>query len=156
MTPARATACPCVPSFGRLRCLVRGCCHGRATTPATGIVYRHPRSRVCRLATLQGVPIHPTPLYSILWNIVIAAAMTRLWLLHFPLALIGGLRFYQWIALLTVLAGVVVTCGRTERASPAPELNWSTCVIAIVFGAITWFALGVDFPASNRRFARLA
>jgi len=27
---------------------------------------------------------------------------------------------------------------------------------AFGFGLLTWFALGVDFPASNKRFARLA
>jgi hypothetical protein len=26
---------------------------------------------------------------------------------------------------------------------------------AFVFGAMCWFALGVDFPHANRRFARL-
>ena len=35
-----------------------------------GIRYTHPRSRVCRLAHLAGVPVHATPVYSILWNVV--------------------------------------------------------------------------------------
>jgi len=30
-----------------------------------------------------------------------------------------------------------------------------TFVLAAGSGVITWFALGVDFPDSNRRFARL-
>jgi protein-S-isoprenylcysteine O-methyltransferase Ste14/membrane-associated phospholipid phosphatase len=180
---AYSVAGPWVQSFGRLRCLVQGCCHGHETVPEIGIVYRHPRSRVCRLAGLQGVPLHPTPLYSILWNVLIAAVMTRLWFAGSPLALIGGvyliltglgrfveeacrgepqtlvlggLRFYQWIALVTVLAGAVVTCIRTEPASGHVEFSGRTVGMALFFGAITWFALGVDFPASNRRFARLA
>ena len=54
---------PWIQSFGRLRCLIQGCCHGREAPPQIGIRYSHPRSRVCRLANLSGVPIHPTPVY---------------------------------------------------------------------------------------------
>ncbi len=180
---AYSVAGPWVQSFGRLRCLVQGCCHGREAPVSLGIIYRHPRSRVCRLATLQGVPVHPTPLYSILWNVVIAALMARLWFVHAPLAIIGGLyliltgvgrfveeayrgepqtrwigglRLYQWIAIVTVVAGAVVTCVPTPHA--AGSLHWilMTLLLAVGFGILTWFALGVDFPASKRRFARLA
>jgi prolipoprotein diacylglyceryltransferase/protein-S-isoprenylcysteine O-methyltransferase Ste14 len=180
---AYSVAGPWVQSFGRLRCLVQGCCHGRESSAALGIVYRHSRSRVCRLTGLQGVPVHPTPLYSILWNVVTAVAMTRLWSLHSSLALIGGLylvltglgrfveeayrgepqtrviaglRLYQWLALLTVLAGAIVTCVRTAPAPWTFEPSGSTLALAAAFGVITCFALGVDFPESNRRFARLA
>ena len=51
---------------GRLRCLVQGCCHGRPVDAPWGIRYIHPRSRVTRLSTLGGIPVHPAPLYSIL------------------------------------------------------------------------------------------
>jgi prolipoprotein diacylglyceryltransferase len=180
---AYGVAGPWVQSFGRLRCLVQGCCHGRAAPPGIGIIYQHPRSRVCRLADLKGVPIHPTPLYSILWNIIIAAVMVPLWLAQTPLALIvglyliltgvgrfveeayrgepqtryiKGLRFYLWIAVVTVIAGAIVTCVKTQGAPPTPRPEALTLVLAAGFGLLTWFALGVDFPRSNRRFARLA
>jgi prolipoprotein diacylglyceryltransferase len=179
---AYSVAGPWVQSLGRIRCLVQGCCHGSQASPGVGIVYRHPRTRVCRLSDLGGVPVHPTPLYSILWNVVIAVVLTRLWFGEVPLSLIGGLyliltgigrfveeayrgepqtrttaglRFYQWIALLTVVAGAVVT---SVGSDPAPGLlQWDGWVLAfaLVFGGVTWFALGVDFPGSNRRFARL-
>jgi hypothetical protein len=29
-------------------------------------------------------------------------------------------------------------------------------VYAVPFGLLVWFAMGVDFPESNRRFSRLA
>jgi prolipoprotein diacylglyceryltransferase len=45
---------------------------------------------VCRLSPLGGVPAHPTPLYSILWNVVIALAVGRLWSLRAPLGFIAG------------------------------------------------------------------
>jgi membrane-associated phospholipid phosphatase len=63
---ALAVAAPWIQGIGRLRCLVQGCCHGAPTTPAIGICYTHPRSRVWRVLELRGVPIHATPLYSLL------------------------------------------------------------------------------------------
>jgi protein-S-isoprenylcysteine O-methyltransferase Ste14 len=179
---AYSVAGPWVQSFGRVRCLVQGCCHGNEAPAGLGIVYRHPRTRVCRLSEFGGVPIHPTPVYSILWNIVIAVLLTRLWFGHAPLALIGGLyliltgvgrfveeayrgepqtrsaaglRFYQWIGVFTVLAGTVVTCIRSSAAAGVLEFDWLIVALATFVGAVTWFALGVDFPGSGKRFARL-
>ncbi len=178
---AFSVAGPWVQSLGRLRCLVQGCCHGRPAPKDIGIRHIHPRSRVCRLTEWKGLPLHPTPLYSILWNVVVAAATMRLWALHAPLSLISGvylilggmgrfveeayrgepqtpilarLRLYQWIAIATVFAGIALTTIPTA-ASPAPHLRWGLVAPAIGFGLLTAFALGVDFPSSNRRFARL-
>jgi protein-S-isoprenylcysteine O-methyltransferase Ste14 len=181
---AYAVAGPYVQAMGRIRCLVQGCCHGRETSPSVGIRYRHPRSRVCRLSGgLTNVPIHATPLYSILCNGVTALVLGRLWTLHAPLHLIGGvylvmsglgrfveeayrgepqtpvfaqLRLYQWIALGSVVAGALVTSlGRSANAPP-PEPNASCLVAGLFFGLVTWVAMGVDFPESKRRFSRLA
>jgi len=173
---------PWVQAIGRLRCLVQGCCHGRAASPRIGIRYLHPGSRVFCLADLRDSPIHPTPLYSIVWNAYIALAMWRLWVLHFPVHYIGGiylllgglgrfveeayrgepqtavfagLRLYQWIATLTVLIGALITALGRSDAAPEPQFHWQALGVAALFGIVCWFALGVDFPESNRRFARL-
>jgi prolipoprotein diacylglyceryltransferase len=178
-----AVAAPYVQAMGRLRCLVQGCCHGSETTPEVGIRYHHPRSRVCRLAHLEGVPLHATQLYSILWNGVTMVVVGRLWSLHAALHLIGGvymvlnglgrfveeayrgepqtpilarLRLYQWIALGQILAGALVTGLGSSGPAPSPLLNGVSVAAAAVFGVVTWFAMGVDFPESNRRFSRLA
>jgi protein-S-isoprenylcysteine O-methyltransferase Ste14 len=179
---AYSVAGPWVQSLGRVRCLVQGCCHGSEAPLGIGIVYRHPRSRVCRLSQLGGVPIHATPLYSILWNVVIAVILTRIWFGEVPLAMIGGLyliltglgrfveeayrgepqtrnvkglRFYQWIGVLTVVAGAAVTCIESDSAAGVIHIDWLIVAAAAFIGAVTWFALGVDFPGSNRRFSRL-
>jgi prolipoprotein diacylglyceryltransferase len=180
---AFAVAGPLIQSAGRLRCLVQGCCHGRETTAKIGIRYTHPRSRVCRLANMTNIPIHPTPLYSILWNIFIGIILARLWSLQISPTFIvglylilngvgrfveeayrgepqtpslGGLRLYQWMAIGSVVSGAVVTTVRTSSEIPNWQFSWMTAGAAAGFGLITWFALGVDFPDSNKRFARLA
>jgi prolipoprotein diacylglyceryltransferase len=132
---------------------------------------------------LRDVPIHATPLYSILWNIFTLIVLVRLWSLHMSPAFLvgvylilngigrfveeayrgepqtpifGGLRLYQWMAILTVASGAIATTVKTSSAMPLAQFSWMTVGAAVVFGIITWFALGVDFPESNRRFARLA
>jgi len=136
MLAAYSVAGPWVQSLGRLRCLVQGCCHGHPAPEGIGIRYHHPRSRVCRLSDWKDVPLHPTPLYSILWNGYVALAMLRLWSLHASLSLIAGLyliltglarfveeayrgepqtpvyahlRLYQWVAIASVAVGAVIT-----------------------------------------------
>ena len=183
LSAAFSVAAPWIQSAGRLRCLVQGCCHGRAVSERIGIRYTHPRSRVCRLSDLGGVPVHPTPLYSILWNAVIALIVTRLWIVHAELSIIagvylllmglgrfveesyrgepqtpvrGGLRLYQWMAVLSVAAGILITMIRGTGSAPAPQWDASVLVGALAFGVLTTLALGADFPESNRRFARLA
>jgi protein-S-isoprenylcysteine O-methyltransferase Ste14 len=179
---AYCVAAPWLQSMGRLRCLVQGCCHGRPARPDIGIRYVHARSRVCRLADLKGVPLHPTPLYSILWNVVIAMVMTRLWVVHAELSLIGGLyliltgigrfceegyrgepqtpilaglRLYQWIAIGTVLGGAAITALARSGPAPAARFSWPVLAIAAGFGAVSMLLLGVDAPESSRRLARL-
>jgi protein-S-isoprenylcysteine O-methyltransferase Ste14 len=180
---AYVVAGPYVQAMGRLRCLVQGCCHGRETTARIGIRYRHPRSRVCKLAHLTDVPVHATPLYSILWNAMTTVVLVRLWLVPSPLHLIGGvylilnglgrfveeayrgepqtpvfagLRLYQWMALASVVSGAVVTGIGQSAPAPAPSPNAASFAVGAAFGVVTWLAMGVDFPESQRRFSRLA
>ena len=182
MLSALVVAGPWIQGIGRLRCLVQGCCHGRPTSESVGIRYEHPRSRVCRIASLRGVPIHPTPLYSLLWNVAVALVVTRLYLLHTTTAMVGGvylilsglgrfveeayrgepqtpvvwgLRLYQWIAIVTVLLGAVMTTFTRTPHTSEPIVHISSVPVALACGIAAWIASGVDFPESNRRFARL-
>ncbi|MCM3876082.1 MAG: prolipoprotein diacylglyceryl transferase, partial [Thermoanaerobaculia bacterium] len=180
---AFAVAAPVIQGVGRLRCLVNGCCHGRAAPEAVGIRYVHPRTRPCRLADLTDVPIHATQTYSILWNLACAPLLLRLWLAGTPPAFVGGLylvlngvgRFgeeayrgepqtpeilglhlYQWTAVLSVLAGGLITAIGPRGAAPAPQWNGASFAIAVLVGLLAGSLMGVDFPRSDRRFARLA
>ncbi len=172
-----------IQAFGRLRCLVQGCCHGRPTTNAVGIRVVHPKSRVVRIAGFAGVPLHPTALYSIVINLATGALLVRLWIAGAPLAFIAGayfilaglarfveehyrgepqtrvvagLRLYQWLSIASVVAGIGVSAIPSPLAPPVSALSMETALAALALGVIAYFAYGVDFPESNRRFARLA
>jgi prolipoprotein diacylglyceryltransferase/protein-S-isoprenylcysteine O-methyltransferase Ste14 len=179
---ALCMAAPWVQAIGRLRCLVQGCCHGREAYTVPGIQYSHPRSRVCRLTNFSEVAIHATPVYSILWNGVVAAALIRLTMLHAVAGticavylilsgmgrfveeayrgepqtkVIFGLRLYQWAAIGTVILGAaVMTYGGSTPLSP-PAFTVAILPLAIGCGLVAWFVCGVDFPESSHRFARL-
>jgi membrane-associated phospholipid phosphatase len=179
---AFAIAGPWIQAAGRLRCLVQGCCHGHESSPFVGIRYIHPRSRVCRLSNLTNIPIHPTPLYSILWNIVTGIVLIRLYFVAAPLPLIAGLylilnglgrfveesfrgepqtasfgklRLYQWLAIASVIAGILSTTVHHSLILPSMQFDMKVFFASLFFGAFTWFAMGIDFPNSNKRFSRL-
>lgn len=180
---ASSVAAPWLQSMGRLRCLVQGCCHGREAPASVGIRYTHRRSRVCKLASLAGVPLHPTPLYSILCNLLAGVVLVRLWQLRASMSLVvgiyliltglgrfveesyrgepqtavkAGLKIYQWLAVLSVLCGVLVTMVPGAPVAAGFSFNWTAVIAAGGFALFACFALGVDFPDSDRRFSRLA
>jgi hypothetical protein len=55
-----------------------------------------------------------------------------------------------------IVAGALVTALGSSGPAPTPHANPGILVAAAVFGAVTFFAMGVDFPESKRRFSRLA
>lgn len=178
-----ALGAPWVQICGRMRCLVQGCCHGRQAPPHIGICYAHPRSRVRHVDGLAGTPIHPTPLYSILSNVVIGLLLARLCSVHAAPVLIGGLylmfnaisrfveesyrgepqtpivlglRVYQWTAVISFVIGMFITA---LPSSPAPEVrlfDTSYLFAGLLLFVIVSAAMGLDFPNSNARFSRLA
>jgi hypothetical protein len=171
-------------AVGRLRCLAQGCCHGDVVPDgADGIRYVDRHSRVVRLARLGGVPLHATPVYSMLWMLFVGFVLLRLWAIGAPLQIIagayfilaglgrfveehyrgepqtmvmGGLRVYQWLAIASVVGGAVAT---TLGADPAPAvsgLDPAAVPTLLGVGVLVYAAFGVDFPRSSRRFSRLA
>ena len=174
---------PWIQAIGRLRCLVNGCCHGRRIdNPFIGIRYFHPRSRVCNISGLKGELVHPTQLYSIIWLFLVGLILLSLWNNHIAssfifgiyLILTGlgrfveeayrgesqtpsikGLRLYQWTAVFSVIVGILMTAIQVEPAVISPGYNWQSVLAAVISGFFLFFAMGVDFPYSNRRFSRL-
>jgi len=181
---AYACAAPLIQIFGRFRCLVNGCCHGGPAPPAIGIRYVHRRSRVTKIAALTNVPLHPTPLYSILGNVILGLVLLRLralgaadvlvvglYLMLSGIArfveesfraepqtqVIAGLHIYQWLAIGQTIAGIVTTTWPSvPRAGGFVAPSPLLLIGAAVMAIVAGVAMGVDFPRSNRRFSRLA
>lgn len=176
------TAAPLIQSIGRLRCLVQGCCHGERSDSPHDLHYHIPASRVCALAGWKGQPVKPTQVWSILNGVLIFGLLWRVWTAHPPasvivgfyLTLIGltrfveehhrgepqtkvhaGLHSYQWLCVAMFVAGAICTCLPSPPAHPADAAPPSTWLVSLAVGLIYAFAMGVDFPASNRRFSLL-
>jgi hypothetical protein len=176
-----AMAGPWIQSIGRLRCLVQGCCHGKPTNDKIGIRFTHPYSRVNKISGLSGVPLHPTQLYSIGTNIITGFILIRLYSIGSPSSLIigiyfilngtgrfveesfrgeaqtpywAGMRIYQWIAIINILIGALFTT-IPNSGTLIFQPNGLSLLLAIAMGFLVDIASGVDFPESNRRFARL-
>ncbi len=70
-------------AIGRIGCLSYGCCFGRETHGPLAITYRNPDSKAVRVGGLDGVRIHPAPLYE-------AAADLLIFVVVNAVALLGG------------------------------------------------------------------
>jgi protein-S-isoprenylcysteine O-methyltransferase Ste14 len=179
-----AVAAPWLQIMGRMRCLVQGCCHGGSAGETIGIRYLHRRSRVMQIPNLAGVAIHPTPLYSIIGNVVLGVLMARLRVMGAPDAFVlgaylmlagiarfaeesfraepqtprvGGLRVYQWFAIASLVGGMVVSVvPSVARAGGFAAPTMGLVLGALALAVASGFAMGVDFPNSNARFSRLA
>jgi phosphatidylglycerol:prolipoprotein diacylglycerol transferase len=56
-------------AVGRLGCLSYGCCFGRPTDRRLAITYRNPVAKAVRVAGLDGVRLHPAPLYEAVMDV---------------------------------------------------------------------------------------
>ena len=180
---AMCVAAPLNQGLGRLRCLIQGCCHGAPAPDDLGIRVSEPNSRVCHLAELRGVPVYPTPLYSIIGNVFIGMVVFRMARVGAPgssiigiyfilssiarfveetyrgepqTPVLGGLKIYQWISIVLLVVGSILTMIPSAPVSfDGAGLNYSTWIFALIFGLVSGSAMGVDFPSSNKRFTRL-
>ena len=176
-----AMAGPWIQTIGRLRCLVQGCCHGKPSNDSIGIRFTHSCSRVNKISGLSGVPLHPTQLYSIATNIITGLILIRMYNIGMAASFIiglylifngagrfveesfrgeaqtpywAGMRIYQWIAIINILLGACFTT-IPNSGTLSFQPNYESFILAIVIGILVTIASGVDFPESNRRFARL-
>lgn len=100
---AIAVGAPLAQAIGRIGCTINGCCYGKPVSLPWAVVYTHPASA----CGLKGIPLHPTQIYFLLWNLVVLAVLWRmrgrikppgaLFLLYLCLYAAGdfGLRFFR-------------------------------------------------------------
>ncbi len=180
LAAAALAACP-IQLFGRCRCLIQGCCHGKPTETVPGLHFRHEKSRVHKLAGWRGLNLYPTQFYSMAANLLSFFVLWRLFTLEMPAALIAGvylilsgvfrfveeslrgepqtpyfmgMRVYQWLALASVLLGMLLS-GMPSAPLAAGGLSSGLWLQAGLYFLLIWFVYGVDFPNSTRRFSRL-
>ncbi len=60
-------------AIGRVGCTLNGCCYGIETHLPWAIIYAHPES-----FGPIGVPVHPTQIYEIVYNLIVFAVLLRL------------------------------------------------------------------------------
>jgi phosphatidylglycerol:prolipoprotein diacylglycerol transferase len=75
-------------AIGRVGCLVNGCCYGLTCELPIAVIYQNPSSYAP-----QGVPLYPTQLFHIIWDLV---GFGILWALRKKLRLDGSL-FLIWL-----------------------------------------------------------
>jgi prolipoprotein diacylglyceryltransferase/protein-S-isoprenylcysteine O-methyltransferase Ste14 len=178
-----SVAMPWVQAIGRLRCLVNGCCHGKVTNNEwVGIRYFHPRTRVCHLSAVGGVPVHPTQVYSIVWLTLVGFVQLSVWFHQFPYSfifgmyliltslgrfveeayrgevqtpIIKGMRLYQWTAIVALIVGLCMTMVPVPLVTLYDGISVETFIAALLGGLFLTFCMGVDFPYSTARFSRL-
>ncbi len=174
---ALCTAAPWMQAIGRLRCLVEGRGFGRPALSIGGIVYREPRTLPARYPGLRERPLHPTPIYSMLWSIFAGLVLARMWWVGCPLRLITGVylllwgmgRFVeetyrhrpemrvagkllstQWLAAAVVGLGALLTALPLSGDAPSPHFNWGAVAAACAFGVIGAASLGIDVAPRER------
>jgi phosphatidylglycerol:prolipoprotein diacylglycerol transferase len=60
-------------AVGRIGCTLNGCCYGIETSAFCAVVYTHPES-----VGPIGVPVHPTQIYEIIYNLIVFVVLLRL------------------------------------------------------------------------------
>jgi phosphatidylglycerol:prolipoprotein diacylglycerol transferase len=124
-------------AFGRIGCLLAGCCYGKPTDLPWAITYTDPHSFA---GPILGVPVHPTPLYmgaamlllfAWLWRTAKrqpapGTLMTHFWIgyaaIRFTQEFLradtanpgGGLSVYQWLCLAILLVIVPTVMRRPD------------------------------------------
>lgn len=120
-------------AIGRLGCISFGCCFGRPTNLGLAVRYHNTQAKAARLNGLQGVPLHPVPLYESAYNLGLFALLNGIAFAGAPqglpsglyLVLYGGARFFletlrydggadmlgplprnQWISLAMLASGI--------------------------------------------------
>ncbi len=170
-------------AIGRVRCLIQGCCHGKELDSKYSIVVTNSHSRVCAISNMSGRHIHPTPLYSILGNVVLGLILLLFYFNNANYSLIIGLyfvgaglirfveeanrgepltkviaklRIYQWFSVFLYLFGIAFMFVPSQSAVCQVKNPLLALICFVVFFIICAFSMSVDFPESKLPLSKLS
>lgn len=122
-----------VHGFGKIGCLLSGCCHGKVCAPGHGLIYTHPESSAEPLNT----PLYPTQIYDALMILGISALL--IWLYNRK-------QFHgQLILLYALIYGVGRTITEIYRGDEERGyiidgvLSHSQFIALFILGGAAWF-----------------
>jgi phosphatidylglycerol:prolipoprotein diacylglycerol transferase len=138
-------------AIGRIGCLALGCCYGRPTGLPFAVRYDSPHAKAVRVGGLQGIHIHPVPLYEAVYNLGLFVFLNAMAFAGAPqgiptaayLVLYGGGRFAletlrhnhvsewigpfhrnQWFSLVMIASGLALFAVMAPFSGPgAPSLS---------------------------------
>ncbi len=123
-------------AVGRIGCIINGCCYGLANPPrwAGAIVYTNPEHAL--LGTPVGVPLYPTHLYHLVWNLI---GFAVLWSLRKRLSPRGSL----FLLYLAIYAAGDLTIRSVREGAPFLFGLQQAQLIGIVILLVTvpWLAI---------------
>jgi len=112
--------------IGRIGCFMAGCCYGKPTTVAWGVVFTDPRSLVPE--PIRNVPLHPTQLYSLLSGFVIFIIL---------MILTAKKKFegqvLLWFLILHSASRLLIERFRGDDRGLIPGTDWSVTQFSTVF-----------------------
>jgi phosphatidylglycerol:prolipoprotein diacylglycerol transferase len=119
--------------LGRLGCLLEGCCYGRPTTLAWGVVMKH--------SEYGEVPLHPVQLYEALYLLLAFA-----WLWRRRVSLTGTGRVAAWYLILVPFGRLFaeVFRGDTIRGFVIPGLSTSSFISLLLLLVGVWLSSRTD------------
>lgn len=134
-------------AFGRIGCLMTGCCYGAPTTSPLGIVFTDPRSPATDRCSQVG-PLHPVQIYEAVFNFALCASLYWLFrkrkfdgqICSIYLIAYGAFRFVieyfrgdgasahssrltsaQVVSLILIAAGIVLHLLKSKKTTDAPK-----------------------------------
>lgn len=177
-------AAPVAQIFGRVRCLIQGCCHGGASSNSDSIVVHNHHSRVCSMSNLCDTPISPTQIYSMIGNLFLELILIIYWFSGVNLTTIIGtyyigsglirfveesyrgepgtkivrnLRIYQWFSIGIYVSGLLILLIPSAKTySWQIKDLWQIGIYFIVFFILCAIAMSVDMPESKVPFSKLS
>ncbi len=144
LTDIAARVGPLAHAIGRLGCFTFGCCFGRPTRLPLAVRYDSPDAKASRVAGLQGVPIHPAPLYEAAYNVLLFLILNSVAMAGAPQGMPSALYLILYGAGRFGLEMVRYNAP-SDYIGPLPRNQWLSLIMLVSGLAI----LPLDGPASQ-------